>query len=119
MRKLARLSRFRHFAAATVLASLAVPAFAATTLSPRQCNDYPFVKLDKPVTHRQLQNELKELESVGYDPSAGDQDDYPSDLEQAEAKLQVKYRQDCVATANRTAAVTHSTSVTSASVAQQ
>lgn len=109
MRKLARL------AAVTALASLAVPALAASTLSPKQCNDYPFVKLNKPVTHRQLQNELKELESVGYDPATGDQDDYPSDLEQAEAKLQVKYRQDCVATTNRSVAVTNPTT----SVAQQ
>ncbi|MBN3786866.1 DUF4148 domain-containing protein [Burkholderia sp. Ac-20353] len=45
--------------------------FAAPTLTLQQCSDYPFVRTQGPVTHRQLINELRELEAVGYDPSAG------------------------------------------------
>lgn len=90
------MKRLTHWAAATVLATLAIPAFAVSKLTPAQCNDYPFVKTATPATHKQLVNELGELESVGYDPSAGDQNNYPNDLETAEAKLQTKYRKDCL-----------------------
>jgi phosphoribosyl 1,2-cyclic phosphodiesterase len=73
----------------------AAPAFASSRLTPQQCNDYPFTKLTRPVTHKQLVNELSELESVVYDPAAGDIY-YPTDLQDAEQRLQAKYQQDCV-----------------------
>lgn len=98
------MNKIAKLAAVTLLASLAVPAFAAPGLTPKQCNDYPFTKLRKPVTHRQLVNELVELEAVGYDPATSDDDDYPTDLQQAEAKLQTEYRQDCLPTTHQSAA---------------
>jgi hypothetical protein len=71
-------------------------ASATTTLTPRQCNDYPFTPLSKPVTHAQLMQELSELESVGYQASSGDDSYYPSELQEAEARLRLKYRADCL-----------------------
>jgi hypothetical protein len=47
------------------------------------------------VTHKQLMRELGELEAVGYQPTADD-DDYPNELQQAEHKLQAEYRADCM-----------------------
>lgn len=76
-----------------MLASMSI--FAASKLTPQQCNDYPFTQLHGPVTHKQLENELSELESVGYQPSAGDDNDYPDDLEHAEKLLRTKYHADC------------------------
>jgi hypothetical protein len=79
-----------------LLVVAAAPAFASSKLTPQQCNDYPFTKLTRPVTHKQLINELSELESVGYEPSSGDNAYYPTELENAEQRLQAKYQQDCV-----------------------
>ena len=83
----------------TLLASLlligSASAMAAPGLSQQQCNDYPFTPLKSEVTHKQLMNELGELEAVGYSPS-NDDDDYPSDLEAAQQKLQAEYRADCL-----------------------
>jgi len=70
-------------------------AVAAPHLTPQQCDDYPFKQLKGEVTHKQLMRELGELEAVGYQPSADD-DVYPSDLEQAERRLQAEYRADCM-----------------------
>lgn len=111
------MNKIAKLAAVALLASLAVPAFAAPGLTPKQCNDYPFAKLRKPVTHRQLVNELVELEAVGYDPATSDDDDYPTDLQQAEAKLQTEYRQDCLPTSHQSAAT--ATPSTATNVAQQ
>lgn len=71
-------------------------AMAAPGLTQQQCNDYPFKKMSGEVTHKQLMRELGELEAVGYQPSNGDDADYPNDLEKAERKLQVEYRADCM-----------------------
>jgi hypothetical protein len=71
-------------------------ASAAGKLTPAECTDYPFQPLSKPVTHAQLMQELSELESVGYDPSASDESYYPSDIQLAQARLRLKYRADCV-----------------------
>lgn len=76
----------------------------AQGLTPKQCNSYPFTHLSQPATHKQLMRELGELESVGYDPSAND-NSYPNQLDQAEAKLQAEYRADCMpASAHTTSA---------------
>jgi hypothetical protein len=90
----------RGGAAFALLALVALPAFASSKLTPQQCNDYPFVPMTHAVTHRQLINELIELESVGYNPAKVDDADYPSDLQAAERRLQVKYGRDCKPMAN-------------------
>jgi hypothetical protein len=82
-------------AAVTLFALCSASAFAAKGLTPQECNDYPFTPLKAEVTHAQLQQELAELESVGYSP-AEDDEYYPSDLEHAEKKLHAEYRADCV-----------------------
>jgi hypothetical protein len=71
-------------------------AMAGSKLTPNECNDYPFKPLSGPVTHAQLMQELRELESVGYDPSASGDNYYPSDIQAAETRLSVKYRADCL-----------------------
>jgi hypothetical protein len=71
-------------------------ASAAGKLTPAECNDYPFKPLSKPVSHAELMQELRELESVGYAPGAPDQNYYPSDIQLAEARLRLKYRADCL-----------------------
>jgi hypothetical protein len=86
----------RHAQILLLFAAFSSPAFASAKLTPQQCNDYPFVRMTQPVTHKQLQNELVELESVGYSPDDdGDSDDYPAQLQAAEQRLQEKYQRDC------------------------
>ncbi|WP_395064347.1 DUF4148 domain-containing protein [Paraburkholderia silvatlantica] len=87
-------------AVVALLATLAIPAFASTKLTPQQCHDYPFVRTGKP-THQQLINELSELESVGYEPAMSDNNDYPHDLHVAERKLLAEYRKDCTSQGSR------------------
>jgi hypothetical protein len=82
-------------AACTFMLLGSASVFAASHLTPQQCNDYPFTQLHGSPTHAQLENELAELESVGYDPSAGDDANYPNDIEHAEKLLRAKYRADC------------------------
>lgn len=76
------------------LALMSGVASASGSLSPKQCDSYPFVRTSKPVTQRQIQRELAELESVGYRPSPSNSD-YPYDIESAEHRLRVEYRRDC------------------------
>jgi hypothetical protein len=78
----------------TLLLAASASAMAAPGLTPKQCNSYPFVHTQGDVTHKQLMRELGELEAVGYNP-ANDTDNYPNDIEAAEAKLQAEYRADC------------------------
>ncbi|MCY0856330.1 DUF4148 domain-containing protein [Cupriavidus sp. D39] len=44
------------------------------------------------VTRAEVLHELEELESVGYNPSQGDNGDYPADLQAAERKLEAKHQ---------------------------
>ncbi|MFD1559364.1 DUF4148 domain-containing protein [Paraburkholderia silviterrae] len=88
------MNRIVRFIATIALLAGGASAFAAPALTLQQCNDYPFVKLTAPVTHRQLINELNELEAFGYDPS-GDEDNYPDDLEIAQRRLWAQYAADC------------------------
>jgi hypothetical protein len=78
----------------TLLLAASASAMAAPGLTQKQCNSYPFVHAKGEVTHKQLMRELGELEAVGYNPAA-DTDNYPNDIEAAEAKLQAEYRADC------------------------
>ncbi|WP_084688141.1 DUF4148 domain-containing protein [Paraburkholderia oxyphila] len=85
-----------------LLSILACPAFASSKLTSQQCRDYPFVRSAQPPSHKQLENEISELESVGYNPATGDDNEYPLDLQSAEHKLQAKFRHDCVLSGNDT-----------------
>jgi Domain of unknown function (DUF4148) len=88
----------KHLSVAMVTFSLAfasASAFAAPTLTQAACHDYPFTPLKHTVTHKQLMQELSELEAVGYQPTSDDSK-YPNDLETAEAKLHQKFRHDCM-----------------------
>ncbi|WP_084162817.1 DUF4148 domain-containing protein [Paraburkholderia bannensis] len=93
-----------------VLAALSLPAFSAQTLTPKQCSGYPFVRTSKPVTHRQLMNELGELEAMGYQPGMDDSD-YPNDLQVAQQKLHAEYVRDCTTNVSSSPAPDSSTSV--------
>jgi Spy/CpxP family protein refolding chaperone len=70
-------------------------AMAAPHLTPKECNSYPFKPLKGEVTHKQLMRELSELEAQGYNPGVDDAT-YPSNLENAQQKLQAQYRMDCL-----------------------
>jgi hypothetical protein len=70
-------------------------ALASGPLTPQECNAYPFVQTNRPVTHRDLMRELSLLESVGYRPSPSDDYDYPNDIRTAEQRLNAKYLADC------------------------
>ncbi|MFM0556590.1 DUF4148 domain-containing protein [Paraburkholderia sediminicola] len=39
------------------------------------------------VTRAEVRHELEELEAAGYDPSRGDESDYPADIQEAERKV--------------------------------
>jgi hypothetical protein len=80
--------------AAAVLLTVSAAVWASPGLTPQQCNDYPFTQLKTEVTHKQLMNELAELEAVGYDPNSND-NYYPSELMAAQKKLAAEYRKDC------------------------
>ena len=69
-------------------------AMAGSKLTAEQCNDYPFKPVVGEVTHAQLEQELAELESVGYQPEKEDFY-YPNDLQAAQARLHAKYVADC------------------------
>jgi hypothetical protein len=79
-------------------------AMAAPGLTQQQCNDYPFKQTRGEVTHKQLMRELGELEAVGYSPGNSDNANYPDELQQAEQKLQVEYRADCMPPASHVSA---------------
>ena len=51
------MKRITRCIATITFLTAGVSAFAAPTLTLQQCNDYPFVRLQGPVTHRQLINE--------------------------------------------------------------
>ena len=89
----------------TLLLIGSASAMASPGLTQQQCNDYPFRQLKSEVTHKQLINELGELEAVGYNPS-DDDDEYPSNLQEAEKKLQAEYRADCMPAAHASATTT-------------
>jgi hypothetical protein len=84
-----------NMASKTALLALLVTAstsvMAAPHLTPQECNDYPFKPLKSEVSHAQLEQELAELEAVGYDPSQDDEE-YPTNLEIAEGKVQADCR---------------------------
>jgi hypothetical protein len=66
----------RRLAVAGIIASSAVPAFAQQAQQP-----------STPLTHAQVMQELYQLESVGYDPTANN---YPGDIDAAQKRLAQK-----------------------------
>ncbi|WP_321953648.1 DUF4148 domain-containing protein [Paraburkholderia bannensis] len=85
--------KLKYLVSLTFLA-VSASAVAAPHLTPQQCNDYPFKPLKKEVTHAQLEQELGELEAVGYQP-ADDDNEYPQDLMTAQHRLEREYARDC------------------------
>ncbi|MEA3127053.1 MAG: hypothetical protein QOD67_4072 [Caballeronia sp.] len=77
------------------LALTSASALAAPSLTQAECHDYPFTPLKHTVTHKQLMQELSELEAVGYQPTADD-NEYPDNLQTADAKLHQEFRHDCM-----------------------
>jgi hypothetical protein len=89
------MKRISGIALLSILLLGSASAMAAPGLTQQECHEYPFVQLKGAPTHKQLMQELGELEAVGYDASAND-NSYPSELDQAQAKLQAEYRADCM-----------------------
>jgi hypothetical protein len=87
-----RLRPMHLWSCALVVASAS--AFAAGPLTPQECNAYPFVPANGPVTHQDLMRELALLESVGYQPIAEDAV-YPLDIRAATQRLHAKYLAEC------------------------
>ncbi|RQR40498.1 MULTISPECIES: DUF4148 domain-containing protein [unclassified Burkholderia] len=46
-----------------------------------------FAQSNAPLTRAQVREELIRLEAAGYDPSKGDDGEYPADIQAAQAKL--------------------------------
>ncbi|WP_051377318.1 DUF4148 domain-containing protein [Paraburkholderia dilworthii] len=92
----------------TLLLIASASAMASPGLTQHQCNDYPFEQLKGEVTHKQLMQELNELEAVGYNPD--DANTYPDDLDHARQKLQAEYRADCIPAAGQHSASAPQTS---------
>lgn len=44
------------------------------------------------VTRAEVLHELEELESVGYNPSQGDDGDYPADIQEAQRKVEARHQ---------------------------
>ncbi|MFB9126485.1 DUF4148 domain-containing protein [Paraburkholderia dipogonis] len=63
-------------ASATLLAT-ASGAYAQTSATPGTHQ----------LTRAEVRHELEELEAAGYDPSRGDESDYPADIQEAERKV--------------------------------
>jgi hypothetical protein len=89
------MKRFPAIFITLAMALTSVSAIAAPHLTAAECHDYPFTPLKHEVTHKQLIQELGELEAVGYEPTADD-NYYPNDLDTAEAKLHAEFRRDCM-----------------------
>jgi hypothetical protein len=91
-----------NFVASAILLTVGTAAIAAPTLTPQQCNSYPFKQPVGEVTHAQLVQELAELEAVGYSPGENDVF-YPRDIQRAERKLRAEYHRDCKPSISRAA----------------
>ncbi|MGU7778854.1 DUF4148 domain-containing protein [Burkholderia sp. PU8-34] len=57
-----------------------------------------------PLTRAQVMEELYRLEAAGYNPSAGDEGDYPADIQAAEAKVAAQQAAQAAAAAAAAAA---------------
>ncbi|MGU7814741.1 DUF4148 domain-containing protein [Burkholderia sp. AW49-1] len=68
---------------ATIAAAIATVPLAAPTASYAQSSH-------STLTRAQVRQELLDLESVGYNPSTGDSDNYPDDILAAQERLAAK-----------------------------
>jgi len=69
-------------AAGAVLMATSVSVYAQTWSAPAAHR----------LTRAEVLHELEELESVGYNPSQGDDSDYPADIQAAEAKVAARHQ---------------------------
>jgi hypothetical protein len=46
-----------------------------------------FAQTNEPVTRAQVRNELVQLEKAGYNPATANDNDYPNDIQAAEARV--------------------------------
>jgi hypothetical protein len=88
--------RIFHIATAAAFVAISASAIAAPTLTAAECNAYPFVQASQPLTRAQVGSELKDLAKVGY--NSGEAYASPHiEIRDAQAKLQVLYKEDCAA----------------------
>ncbi|SIT51278.1 conserved exported hypothetical protein [Paraburkholderia piptadeniae] len=73
-----------------VCLTLAACSLAGPVTAFSQCQQLP-------LTRAQVRAELLRLEEAGYNPSAGDEGDYPADIQAAEAKIAAEDAQRLVA----------------------
>jgi hypothetical protein len=65
--------------AGVALLTLAATAHAQTATQPQS--------QPQPLTRAEVRHQLEELEAAGYDPSRGDDNNYPDDIQEAERKV--------------------------------
>ncbi|MFP3595073.1 DUF4148 domain-containing protein, partial [Chryseobacterium sp. SIMBA_038] len=70
----------------SIIVTFATLCAAATVLLAAPRASYA----QSPLTRAQVRQELLDLESVGYDPSAGDADNYPEGIVAAQVRLEEK-----------------------------
>jgi hypothetical protein len=68
--------------AGAVLMAASAGAYAQTSSGPASHQ----------VTRAEVRHELEELEAAGYNPSQGDDNDYPADIQAAEARVAAKHQ---------------------------
>ncbi|SAL79086.1 membrane protein [Caballeronia choica] len=61
--------------------------YAAVTASVLAVPLVSFAQSDSPVTRQQVRSELKALEQAGYTPGGGDEPNYPTNIQAAEARI--------------------------------
>jgi hypothetical protein len=75
MNKLRRWAIMKSF----IFAAVAASVLAAPIVS--------FAQSDSPVTRAEVRTELKQLELAGYEPGAGDESNYPANIQAAQARI--------------------------------
>lgn len=79
----------------STLLAVSTSALAVAPLTPQECNAYPFVQTNGPITRKDVMRKLALLESVGFSPAIGEAEDYPHNVLRAQAKLNAKFIADC------------------------
>jgi hypothetical protein len=46
-----------------------------------------FAESDSPITRAQVRSELMQLEAAGYKPASGDEPNYPTNIQEADARV--------------------------------
>jgi hypothetical protein len=61
--------------------------YAVVTTSMLVAPAVAFAQSDSPVTRAQVRSELMQLEAAGYKPASGDEPNYPTNIQAAEARV--------------------------------